>query len=582
MDSKELADYIAAFRRNKRMSMLIVGILLGLTLLLAKFWPPTYRSTAIILIEEQEVPQDLIRSTITSFANQRLQTISQQVMTRVNLLAIIEKYDLYKNKRDKMTREDLIAKMRDDIGLDTIKAEVVDSKTGRASEATIAFTLSFDGPDPALVQAVANEITTLYLEENLKTRAKKTAQASEFLQQEAGHLRSEVRELERRLAEFKQENLHRLPELKDLNTQFLDKTEREVLELDSQVRVLQDRKFYLDGQLAQIKPFGPMFSESGERILSPEDRLKVLRTEYVSMATKYSSKHPDVVKIRQEIKALEVETGQVNESLEQAKRLSGLRAELAIANKEYSSNHPDLQRIVRNIEALEKEISLTKGRGLSADVSVAQPENPAYITLKAQLDSVQHELSSSKIKRQALQQKIAGYEERLIQSPQIERNYISLVRDHENATEKYKEIKAKQMEAEIAEQLERKSKGERFSIIDPPPVPEKPIKPNRMVIMFLGMLFSFGCGFSYVALAELMDHSVRSPKTVVSVTGSLPLVVIPYLEIDRGDEKSRKNFNFIGLVVIGFVVVLILVVFEFIVTPADSMIQNTLDVINNH
>ncbi|MEW8287814.1 MAG: lipopolysaccharide biosynthesis protein, partial [Candidatus Thiodiazotropha endolucinida] len=132
-------------------------------------------------------------------------------------------------------------------------------------------------------------------------------------------------------------------------------------------------------------------------------------------------------------------------------------------------------------------------------------------------------------------------EERLIQSPQVEREYRNLTRDYENALAKYQEVKAKQLEAELAESLERERKGERFSLIEPPQLPEEPDKPNRIAILFLGFVFSFAGGFGNVVVRESMDQSVYGSKSVAAITHAPPLAVIPYIECSEDQRQHTTN-----------------------------------------
>ena len=143
--TKELSDYIDAFRRRRTSILSLAAGIFAISVIAALFWPPTYRSTATILIEEQEIPSELIRSTITSFATERIQVISQTAMTRANLMQIIEKYDLYRSKRRTETTDEILERMRKDVSVQMINSDVMDPRTGRPTSATIAFTLSFDG-----------------------------------------------------------------------------------------------------------------------------------------------------------------------------------------------------------------------------------------------------------------------------------------------------------------------------------------------------------------------------------------------------------------------------------------------------
>ena len=160
---KSLSDYLDALRRRRTAILLTAGGLFIVSVLIAFLLPPVYRSTATILIEEQEIPPDLVRSTITTYAWQRIQTISQRVMTRNNLMEIVNKYGLYPSKRGKETVEETIERMQKAIKLDPISVDVIDPRSGRPMPAMIAFTLAYDGEGAEVTQKVANENDTMYL-----------------------------------------------------------------------------------------------------------------------------------------------------------------------------------------------------------------------------------------------------------------------------------------------------------------------------------------------------------------------------------------------------------------------------------
>ncbi|MEW8621312.1 MAG: lipopolysaccharide biosynthesis protein, partial [Candidatus Thiodiazotropha endolucinida] len=166
-------------------------------------------------------------------------------------------------------------------------------------------------------------------------------------------------------------------------------------------------------------------------------------------------------------------------------------------------------------------------------------DNPAYVQLETQLQAANSELASLKGMRDEIKGKIKDFEDRLMQSPQVEREYRNLTRDYENALDKYQEVKAKQLEAQLAESLERERKGERFSLIEPPQLPEKPDKPNRIAILFLGFVFSFAGGVGNVVVRESMDQAVYGSKGIMAITKMPPLAVIPYIECS--DDHRQRN-----------------------------------------
>jgi uncharacterized protein involved in exopolysaccharide biosynthesis len=568
---KELSDYIDAFRRRRTSILSIAAVFFAISVIVALAWPPVYRSMATILIEEQEVPSDLIRSTITSYATQRIQTINQRVMTRANLMTIIEKYDLYHNKRRQETTEEILERMRKDVNVQMINADVIDPRSGRPTAATVAFTLSFDGEAAEVTQKVASELTTLYLNENLKNRAEKASETYTFLTTEADKLREHITELETQLAVFKEKNAERLPQLAGLNTQLRERTENELRDVENQLRSMDDRKFYLEGQLGQINPLTPTMGESGQQILDPVTQLKTLRSQYISATSKYSPDHPDVVRLRRQIEGLEKETGSVNSSTEQAKELAALRTELAAAREKYSAEHPDVIRLAKAVAAQEEGLKNLKNKPApESEVARNNPDNPAYLTLQAQLAGIKGEVQSLKVQREQLKTKLADYEKRLQQTPDVERQYLVLNRDYENSVRRYQELTAKQNVAEVGQELEKERKGERFSLIDPPQLPEKPLKPNRPAIIILGFLLSIGSGLGFAAVAESMDSSVRGVRGVMSVLEFPPLSVIPYLPNSEDLAQVGKTRKIIiASVASGFVLLVLLV--HFFWTPLDVL-----------
>ncbi|MBU1191451.1 MAG: lipopolysaccharide biosynthesis protein [Gammaproteobacteria bacterium] len=560
--TKNLQDYIAAFWRRRAQITATFVVIFGIGLIVALALPPTYRSAATILIEEQQIPAELVQSTVTSYASQRIQTISQRVMTRSNLMEIIDKFDLYTKERKRDTTEEVLFQMRDDIKLDMISAEVVDPRTGRPTAATIAFSLAFQGEQPAQVQKVANELTTLYLQENIKTRASKAQETLTFLTDESNRLNQKIADLEKKLAEFKEVHAGNLPDLQDLVRSQIDRTERDLSDTATQIRSLEDRKFYLEGQLGQLEPYGQDVN------LSPEARLKALRTQYTTTASRYSPDHPDVTRLKREIESLERETGNVSSRDTLLDQIASRNIELASVQDKYSDEHPDVVRIKREIAAL--EANLAKAPANSSSDQRRNPDNPAYITLQAQLNSTDNEIRSLQTKRTDLEKKRTEYEQRLTTMPQVEGEYRNIARDLQNASTQYQEINAKRMQAQIAQQLETESKGERFTLIEPPVLPEEPIKPNRPAIVFLSLVLALGAGLGYAAVAESLDSTVRGAKGVLATLQVAPLAVIPYLASDRETAAQRKHRRMLvyGAVAIVFTAVILV---HFLVSPLDVL-----------
>lgn len=563
-----LKDYIAAFHRRRKLILLTGLGLSAASLTLAFLWPPTYKSTATILIEEQEIPSDLVRSTITSYADQRIETIKQQVMSRTTLWKVVEQFNLYQDQRKNSPVEEIVKRFVKDVEVEVISADVVDKRTQHATKATIAFTVAYQNRSPELAQKVANELTSLFLGENLKSRERQAQEATSFLQQEAENLAGHIGEIDEKIAAFKQRANGALPELMPLNQQLMNQAERELMDVDQQVRSLEERKTYLEGELATIKPNTPILSVTGERILDSTERLRALRAEYAAAAANLSADHPDVIKMKQEIEALEKETGQPPDAEEAAKRLIDARTTLTADLERLGNEHPDVLQARRKISSLEQEVH--RLRGVPSKIINQRPENPAYINLQAQLNSATSSLEALRKTRLDIKRRLQGYAARLEKGPEIEPEYLVLTRDRDTSGQKYQDIRSRLLEAKVAEGLEVQRKGERFSLIDPPSLPEKPYKPNRLAIVLLGFILAVGGGAGLGAAAESLDHSIRTPDQLVALTQHFPLAVIPFMPNEDDVSRARLRRRVVQTAGIGVFATAILLLHVFVV-PLDVL-----------
>lgn len=563
-----LNDYLAAFHRRRKLILLTAAAFLAVSLTLAFLWPPTYKSTATILIEEQEIPSDLVRSTITSYADQRIETIKQQVMSRTTLWKVVEQFNLYQDERKNSPAEEIVKRFVKDIEVEVISADVVDKRTQHATKATIAFTVAYQNRAPELAQKVANELTSLFLGENLKSRERQAQEATSFLQQEAENLARHIGEIDEKIATFKHRANGALPELMPLNQQLMNQAERELMDADQQVRNLEERKTYLEGELATIKPNTPILSVTGERILDSAERLRALRAEYVGAAANRSPDHPDIIKMKQEIEALEKETGQLSDADETSKRLMDARATLAADLDRLGSDHPDVLQLRRKIAALEQEVVRLKA--VPERKLTLRPENPAYINLQAQLNSATSSLEALRKTRSEIKRRLQMYATRLEKGPGVEPEYLVLTRDRDTSGQKYQDIRSRLLEAKVSEGLEVQRKGERFSLIDPPSLPEKPFKPNRLAIILLGVILAVGGGIGSGAVAETLDHSIRTPDQLAALTQQFPLAVIPFMPNEKDLSRAKMRWRLVKTAGVSAFAVTLVILHVFVI-PLDVL-----------
>ena len=557
---KNISDYIAVLRRRRKQLFYTMAVVAALSVAIAFGLPAVYESKATILIEQQQIPQDLVPTTVTTYATQQIQTISQRVMTTSNLNQIIKKFDLYADRRAREPLEQVIDDMRDDIKLDTVSADVVDPKTGRPSQATIAFTLAYDNKSPTLAQKVANELVSLYLSENTQSRTEAATQTSTFLTDETAKLKARVDELDSKLAAFKEQNLGKLPEMMNINMDLMARTERDKTDTDSQLSSLMERKTYLEGQLAQISPKTRLFDEKGIRILGPKDRLSQLKIQYAAALAKYSPEHPDVISLKRQIEALQKEVGEPPSRSDMQAQLQQLRSDLAEAKRKYSPEHPDVKRLERDVSNLENELAKIPADDRKV-VDAADADNPAYVQLRAELESIKSQIQSVRNKKDDLDKRIQQYRDQIADGPKVERQYNDLLRDYNLAQAKYQDMASKQMAAQVSQTLEKERKGEHFTL---------PSEPNRVAILLLGLMFSFAGGIGSVAVTESMDDTIYGRRAVTELLGVAPLAAIPYIGTVA---ETRQRALARALIISGVILVLALALIgvHLFVQPLDVL-----------
>jgi polysaccharide biosynthesis transport protein len=555
--TRTFSDYLALLRRRRMLILAIGASLLATCTALAFLLPAVYRSTATILIEEQEIPPDLVHSAIATYVDQRIETIKQQVLSRSTLWRVVEQYDLYKKLRKRSPTEEVLNRFTKDIQIDVMNVKVIDRRTQNPTQATIAFTLAYDGETPELAQKVAHELTSLFLSENLKTRERHAHETTAFLKRESENLARHISELEEKISGVKQRADGALPELVQLNMQLLNQAQRELIDADRDIRSLRERKTYLEGELATLKPHTPIISASGERLLDTGERLKALRAQYASVSAYLLPDHPDIIKLRQELDSLQKETGGTDERDELSKRLTAARAALADLRERASDAHPDVVRTQEVVASLERELQAAVLR--PATPSAVRPENPAYINIQSQLASTKAMLDSLESARTDLKRRMAEYAKRLETTSTVEPEYLDLIRDRENSVHKYQEITSRLMEAQVSAELEVQRKGERFSLINPPELPEKPDRPNRLAILLLGAFLAVGGGIGAGVAVDNIDRTIHTAEQFSQALQGVTLAVIPYLPsedelVSFGRRRTILGFASLGAVIVGAVV----------------------------
>ena len=563
----EILDFI---KRRKRMFIGSFFVIFPAVLVIALALPPIYKAETTILRESQQISEDYIRSTETTYAEERLDAATQQVMSRSNLIKIINLYNLYPENRTKKTMEEIVSEMRSAIFLETLYAKVTNERTGRPSAINTAFKLSYEGKDPLRVQKVTNTLASLYIELELQTRGKRASATTTFFENELDNLKDQIRVYEEKIQRFKEAHIGELPENYDNNVRTIDRLERDYDNIQSRIRTLEERKSFLEGQIATVDPLVPIQTDKGKMATNPGERLKRLRLELMSLQSTLSEKHPDIKRIKNEIKDLEEQTGASDAATAKIKRLNELETEYAASKGRLGEKHPDIIRLKKEIQTLSGEVDRLMTEKVKNEVSEEKPDNPTYINLKTQIFVAESEIKNMGKDRDDLARQIEEYRQRIERTPLVEKEYMELTRDYNGAKRKYDDISGKLMEARVAKGMEESQFSERFVIVDPAALPEKAYKPNRIAIILLGFIFAVGAGIGLAVVQEGMDRSIKSIDELNSITGNNVLSFISMVETDS-ERRRRRVRRLVWVVGFTGVIMAALVMVNQWVMPLDEV-----------
>jgi len=545
-NNMDLAGYIEILRRRKLPFLITSLIIFILGLVIAFTLPPVYRSEATILIERQEIPEDLVATTVTGYVQERIEGIKQRLVTYENIVEIAKELDLFPQMREEGDIDSLVQKIRKNI-----MVAMVDIKAGSSkATATVAFTVGYEASKAEVAQKVAAEVANRYLEANRAARSEQTAEVSEFLGQEVERLREEIVKLEKALAVFKQEQSTQLPELLQVNMRLYEKTEGQIENTKDRILKIEDKITALQSELSLTSPRKAVMSADGKLIQSPSERLNALISTYLFNSARYASNHPDMTRLSREIKVLGSQSTEAAKASELVSRLTLLKKQLLDLKLKYSDDHAEVITAEKSIMVVENElrnVNVTDSEGDS--FGNIPPDNPRYVSLKTQLNTAMSNFKEEQAKLDKYSNKLKEYEKRLFQTPIVERDYQSLSRDYGNAKKKYAELRNKQLEARLSEQLEAGDKGERFVLEGAAYLPTSPTSPNRIGIALLAGFLALAGGVAALVISEHRDQSIRGNRGILEAYGSLPIVVIPYIE-NVADLKTQRNKRLLWIAIL--------------------------------
>lgn len=525
--SPSLADYANAFRRRLPLFLYIAVPIVLIASGFAVGLPDIYRSTSEMQINLEGPAINTVEPlTLTTFADQYVGTLRRNVLTRENMLGWIDELGLYGNNEAEVSESDLVQKMSENIRIAMVTTGVLEPRSGKELELITGFTVSFNDRNPEIAQQVASRVADSFLREDRKIGLERTDPVLGFLDQQMSAKLSEISELESRIADFKEQNAGRLPEMMAVNMSVLDRSERELESVRSEIRSLEQDRIYRQAQLDEVLQGTSLSSQC-------ED----LQQEYVEMLARYGSDHPDLIVKKRQFEACIGDSSVAGETAEIAR----LEVELATLRQRYSDEHPDVKDLVRRIRELrnEQEQTISRMRG-------ERGEDPQVLEARAKLNAIDAKLRGLRTRQGEVRAKIEDLERKIAATPQVERQYLALERELDSARETYDGLREDYNRTLQIREAE-KELGARLEQITRPWVPDEPASPPRLAIMVLGAFLALTFGGMTAIAAEGLDSTVRGSRDIQTIWHAKPIGTIPVVQNSDSRAARRRHIMLITM-----------------------------------
>ena len=527
--SDELRYYLGILRRRYPYFVAAFIAVFAISAIVAVIIPPIYRSEAKILVESQQIPADLVRSTVTGLADERIAVTRQRITARDVLLGIVDKYELFPKERIDMTPSELVNVMRERILILPFDLALA-GRRAREGALTVAFTVGFEYERPEIAAKVANELVTLILNEDIRSRTSKASETTQFLSREFDRLQQELAKIDTVLSEFKQKNRDALPERIPFQMSALERTEGNLKNYDRQIGELSESKRLLTLEMEVRRAARSGEGKNGGEA-DPFRRLDMLRSDLAQKSVLFSNSHPEIKALRSQIVALEKDI---------KARLANKPDPSVLSDEEKDRLDFNTRIVAEKIETIDRQIKLY----------TAQRE----ATVKA----------------------IAALTSVLSQAPEVQINLALMERQRASYQKSLDDISGKLAEARLGEQLEKDQQAERFEIIEQPITPQDPVRPDRLKILAIGFGLSGLVGAGAVVGLEMLNQSIRVSNDIVKSLNKHPMVVIPYIHTQQ--EGRRKIGRLLAAAIVGLIaIVLSLATLHFMYMPIDLLFFKVLE-----
>lgn len=496
----ETIDRFVGIAVRRRWWFGVAACLVSITVGLGSFLLPNrYKSEATILVQQQQIPERYVVPNSTTDLDQALQAMTHDVLSRPRLLAIISEFHLYPDQSKRLSPEQLVELMRTDITIQSLE------NPDQQQKGPDAFTISYVGSDPEVVEEVTTRLTSLFINEDLESQQQLDTTTTAFLQSQLDAAQADLAVKEQRLRDFKMSNLGELPEQQQGNLQILSGVQMQLQNTNAALARANEQQAYLQSLLAQYQNLTAATGSTSPTPtgLSPLEtaraELNTLQTERTTLLGTFSSEYPDVKKIDREI----VET----------------------------------KALIARLQSAAKSTAVSSSQSSAA--SAPATTDTTMVQLNSQLKENQLEIANDTAQARQLQTQIHEYQHRLNLTPVREQQLTDLLRDYDLAKKNYDDLYAKKTQSALATDLQKDQQGQQFRLIEPPNLPSKPFTPNRLKIALGGLGFGVALGLGFVFLMESRDASLHSEKQLRTQFDVPIILAVPLMTTDR--EKTRKR-----------------------------------------
>ena len=527
-DSAGLLD-LAAILRRRRMLMTAVGAPVALAaLLMAVFAPRLFRSQATLAIEEAKLPGIGQTSTTQSqnYADQYVKDLTDDVLGADSLREMLG--TLNRLPGETADRNAAIEEQGKRIAAKVISEQVLDPQTGRERTIISAFQIRYDGPSPEEARDGAQWLVDAFIRADRKSRQDRAESYDRFLVSEADRRKKQVDAIDHQLADFKQRNIGRLPELNALNLDFKDRAQRDLDDKESQLRALTSQRSFVVQQIQQT---------AGQN--SGSQRLQDLEDSYRQRLQTYDPSHPDMLAMQREIQELRSGASEHGGTLRE--QLATQRDILAQARQRYSDSHPDIIRLQANIAALEKRIAA----GESADTR-STPMSANELQLRTQLNAFDSQIASLQNQIGETRGRISTVQNQLETAPQVEREYEMLNQQLTVARTSYQEILQRKIDGDANQSAIGSGSADVFRMTQRPTLPEKAATSRSLALLILGFGGAISLAIGAALVAELLDGTVRGARDIRQVLGIIPLGSVPEIQNNAARSLLRQQWFKLG------------------------------------